>query len=279
MKWKTAAAALLICALGAGLCADSCLADGKLRSFESRVSGKTVKSTKLLGSKKSSSRSSTGEAILIQLLAEFFIHVVPYLVMPVYYFEYSSYPYQFGHGYLVYGEGGPFMPWHDVAPRQVAWEMRAGYQLDLDGIHSWRFYTKARFTCYFTADLDVRHYFEPRGGDDFDDMLFFSLDGLFNIFNSPVLDFDLGLGFSYIEGIDVYGGLNVKFTGDIFPRQPLGIHFAAAAHGFQDAVVYETDFEMGLFFRNVEIRAGYRSTWVEDVAIHGPIVEVAFWIG
>lgn len=245
--------------------------EGKLGKLESA----------LKGGKKSSSSSSLkpSEALLAHLIVEFFVHVAPYLLFPFHRFHYQGYPYEIAEGYLeYYGD----TPWSDPAEvpltaHPVTFEIRGGYLVDSPELQGWRFYGKTRLSWAFNLDVDVTQFKEWRTFPDFDTLTFTKIDGLFNISNSPWHDIDLGFGLSYIDGIDVFGGLNVKLTGDIFPVRPLGIHFSACANGFEGGTLYETEFALGVFIRRFELRLGWRSLWVGDIEIHGPISEVCIW--
>ncbi len=267
-----ALAAVLIIALAAGTAS----ADGKLGSFKSKVS-----SSKIAGGGKSGGGGGGGgggraEELLIRLFVELLIEFFPYLVLPNYYFEYCSFPYEYDWGYLVYGSDGPFEPIEAEASRPVAFELSGSWHVDFEGVQAVKLYGKARLSCYITADADFLQYFELDEGGESTELSFFKTDCLFNVFNSPVLDLDWGLGFSYMN-VGILGGANTKFTGDVFPHKPLGIHFMACANFFEGAEVYETEFSMGVFFRNLEIRLGYRAMWVRDLRIHGPLISVAIW--
>lgn len=258
------AAAALALALVAAAAAPAAEAKGKLTSFESKISS---------GSSGSKIRISGGDgkAALAVLLVRFFVEVFPYLVVPQRYFEYAPYPYCNGQDYLMYGYG------EGVVTRPVTFETRGGYHADLEGIHGFRAYAKARLSCYFTLDFDAFHHIEPSDGGLEDSLTFAKVDALFNIANTSAFDLDFGFGWSYVEGLGIHGGANVKITGDVFPVPPLGIHFMAAANVFGHAEVLETELALGIFFFNMEVRAGYRSMWIEDVSVHGPLVEVALW--
>ncbi len=272
MKMGRFAAPVMAAVMVGILAAGPACADGKLGGFKSKVSSGKV----FGGGKISGSGASTAEAILIELMVELLIQFFPYIVLPQYYFEYCSYPYEYDWGYLVYGSDGPFTPIDAEFSSPVAFEFRGGYGVDFDGVQSLRAFGKARLSCYFNLDADFLQYFELERDGSSVNLSFFKFDGLFNVFNSPVLDLDWGFGVSYMDG-GVLAGINLKFTGDIFPRKPLGIHFMACANAFEAAEVYETECMLGLFFKNIEVRAGYRAMWVEDIRIHGPIVEIAIW--
>jgi hypothetical protein len=244
-------------------------ADGKLGKLESKLKSG------------SSRRSYSGgeKALIAHLLIDFFVHVAPYLLFPRDKFYHQGYPYELGDGYLEFiGDsrfarpgGGMFIA------HPVAFEARGGYQIDSAELHGYRFYGKARLSWAFNLDVDVTQFREWRSLYAFDTLTFTKFDGLFNLSSSPWHDIDLGFGFSYLDGVDLFGGVNAKITGDIFPGQPLGIHFSAAANAFPGGTLMETEILLGIFLKRVELRLGWRALWVEDVEISGPITEVAIW--
>jgi len=243
-------------------------ADGKLGKMEGKL-------------KIGSSRSFSGneKALIVYLLVDFFVNVAPYLLFPRDKFTHQGYPYELGDGYLEFvGDsryarpgGGPFMA------HPVAFELRGGYHIDSPELHGYRFYGKARLSWVFNVDFDVTQFREWRSPYSFDTLTFTKVDGLFNLSSSPWHDIDVGFGLSYLDGVDLFGGLNVKITGDIFPRAPLGIHFQATASAFPGGTLMETEILFGVFLRRVELRLGWRALWVDDIEIHGPITEVAIW--
>jgi hypothetical protein len=257
-----------------GLSRDAAAGEGKLGSIESKIKGG--------GSRSGGHRSggaSAGEALLAELLVEFFIHAAPYLLFPQWPFYYQAYPYQMSRGYLEYYGESPFTAPGDVpmAARQVTFELRGGYLVDSADLHGYRFFGKTRLSYLFNMDADVTEFWEWLPDSTFDTMTLLKIDGLFNISNSPLHDLDLGIGASYLDGVDLYGGLNVKLTCDIFPVKPVGLHFTSCASAFEGRTLYETEAAVGLFLRNFELRVGYRAIWVEDVEIHGPMMELAIW--
>jgi hypothetical protein len=259
--------------------AEPAFAGGKLERIEETVrKGKEEQKGK---EKKSSSRrdAKTGEKTEgDDFWGEVFLFLLRVTLFPLFPFEHQMFPYRYGEGYMVYPyRDSPFDTAYARKSKPLAWEVRGSYQLDLDGVHALRFLAKMRCTCWISFDLDVTHYFEPRDGGGWDELTFSKLDADFNVLTTPNLDLDLGLGVAYVEGLGIYGGANAKITGDVFPVKPWGIHFAAGASAFGTATIYETEFAVGLFFNHLEIRAGYRSTWVEDVSIHGPYVGISLW--
>jgi len=261
---KTFILTLLVAVILLGLIAGPAEADGKLESF-----GKALGSS----SKSKSLSSDSLEHLLVELALRFFIDIFPYLIMPERIFQYAPYPYANNdRDYLIY-KGGK-----GLRSKPVAFELRSAYHADLDGVHALRTYAKARLSCYFTMDFDLMHHFELNRGGNSDELTFYKLNALFNIANTSIMDLDFGFGLSYIDQLGIHSGGNVKITCDLFPVMPLGLHIMLAASAFTSATVYETEFSLGLFFRNIEIRAGYRAMWVEDITIQGPLMSLAVWL-
>ncbi|MHC5036590.1 MAG: hypothetical protein ACYTHM_04695 [Planctomycetota bacterium] len=258
---------------GTDLGAEAYAGGGKLGSLEGA----------LKGGKSSGSRglklSSSSKGVIASLLVDFFVHVAPYLLFPRHRFTYQGYPYEFNEGYLQYDGQSPYaapetVPLH---PRAVAFELRGGYMIDSRDLHGYRFYGKARLSWAFNLDFDFTQFREWTNPDTSETLTLIKCDGLFNISNSPWHDIDLGLGFSYIDGVDFFGGVNAKLTGDIYPHRPWGIHFAACANAFPGGTLFETELAVGFFLERVELRVGWRALWVDDVEIHGPMSSVALW--
>ncbi|MCU0722062.1 MAG: hypothetical protein MUC63_00330 [Planctomycetes bacterium] len=271
-----AAALVLGPALAAGgAFARAGAAEGKLGAIQAKAKG--ASSSRSGGGR--STGGSAGEAILAELLVEFLVRVAPLLLFPQYPFYYQAYPYQNRRGYLEYYGDSPFTAPGEVpmAARQIVFETRGGYLIDSADLHGYRAFGKVRLSHWFNVDADVTEFREWRPDSTFDRMALIKIDGLFNVSNSPVHDLDLGFGFSYLDGVDLYGGLNVKLACDVFPARPLGLHFSSCASAFEGGTLYETEAAVGLFLRNVELRVGYRAIWVEDVRIHGPMMELAVW--
>jgi hypothetical protein len=260
---KTFILTVLLTVIILGLIAGPAEADGKLKSF-----GKTLSSS----SKSTSLSADSLELLIIELALRFFIDIFPYIILPERIFQYAPYPYaNNGRDYLTYkgGEG--------LRSKPLAFELRSAYHADLDGVHALRTYAKARLSCYFTMDFDLIHHMELNRGGDADELTFFKINALFNIANTSIMDLDFGFGLSYIDQLGIHSGGNVKITCDLFPGMPLGLHIMLAANAFTSATVYETEFSLGLFFRNIEIRLGYRAMWVEDITIQGPLMGLAVW--
>ena len=83
--------------------AEACAAEGKLGAMQGKLGGSSRSGGRTFG-------GSRGEALLAELLLEFFVHVAPYLLFPQYPFHYQDYPYQLDRGYLEYSEESPFTP-------------------------------------------------------------------------------------------------------------------------------------------------------------------------
>ncbi|MHC4599697.1 MAG: hypothetical protein ACYS47_11890 [Planctomycetota bacterium] len=247
-------------------------AEGKLRGLESKLRGKSP-------SIKKKTRLSKSEGLLVYFLVDFLVNIAPYLLFPRHRFHYQDFPYADGEGYPVFFGDSPYASPDTVplATRQVAFELRGEYQVDSPELHGYRVYGKARLSWAFNVDADVTQFREWRNLYVFDTLTFIKVDGLFNISNSPWHDLDLGFGVSYLDGVDLFAGLNAKLTGDIFPHRPLGIHFAACANAFSGGVLYETEFAVGVFLRRFEFRLGWRALWVGDIEIHGPMTGLAIW--
>lgn len=246
-------------------------AEGKLGKFEAKLKSGG-------GSGRSVRVSGGDKALLAYLFVEFFVHVAPYLLFPQYRFHYQDFPYATDEGYAQYYGDTPWSPPGSPPPlytRPIAFELRAGYLVDSPDLHGYRIYGKARFSWAFNMDVDVMQLREWTSSTTFDALTFTKVDGLFNLTTSPWHDIDLGFGFSYLDGVDLFGGVNVKITGDIFPRRPLGIHFSGAANAFSGGTLMETEFALGLFLQRFELRVGWRALWVDDLEIHGPMAEAA----
>jgi hypothetical protein len=257
---------------GTVLCPDAEAAEGKLRSLESKLGGKGP-------SLKGKGSLTKGGGLLVYFLVDFLVNIAPYLLFPRHRFHYQDYPYAWGEGYPVFFGDSPYAP-PDTVPlstRQVAFELRGEYQIDSAELHGYRVFGKARLSWAFNVDFDVTQFREWRNLHTFDTLTFIKIDGLFNISSSPWHDLDLGFGVSYLDGVDLYGGLNAKLSGDIFPHRPLGIHFAACANAFPGGVLYETEVALGIFLRRFEFRVGWRALWVDDIEIHGPMTGIAIW--
>ena len=271
-----AAALLLGPALASfeGASREAAAAEGKLGALGSALKGGSSRSGggRTFG-------GSTGEALLAELLVEFFVHAAPYLLFPHYPFYYQAYPYQLGRGYLEYYGDTPFTTPETVplSARHITFEVRGGYMIDSAELQGYRVYGKARLSYLFTMDAEATEFWEWLPGGDFDSLALLKVDGLFNISNSPYHDLDLGFGMSYLDGVNLYGGINAKLTCDFFPVKPLGIHLASCASAFEGGTLYETEAMLGLFARNFELRFGYRALWVEGIRIDGPMMELAIW--
>jgi hypothetical protein len=271
-----ACALLIVVIVGSGY--QSAFAGGKLQKIEEELKKKKKKKKRSsTGTKKSKKGKKARDNSLEQFILECTILGLYWLFTPQYYFEYSEYPYEHEYGYPVFHPDSPFNSLDFETCRPFAFEAALAYHVDFEGVHCGRFYAKARLSCFFNIDFDAHHYFEPKDYSQGGQLNFVKIDALFNVFNRPTLDFDIGFGYSYIEGLGYYHGGNAKFTCDIFPRKPIGIHFSGCANWFEGGTLYETEAKIGLFWQRYEVRAGYRAIWIESVRIHGPILELAVW--
>ncbi|GEM_PF-2792565 len=268
-----AAGPAILAASGPGRTAYAGDKESKLGKLESALKGEGGKS----GSK--SSLSSGEKGLIAYLLVDFFVNVAPYLLFPRYKYYYQNYPFELGDGYLEYFGDTPYSEpeYVPLNARQITFELRGGYLIDSAELHGWRFYGKTRLSWAFNVDLDFTQLKEWQEDGDFKTLDFTKIDGLFNLSNSPWHDVDLGLGFSYLEGVELYGGGNAKLTGDIFPVKPLAFHFTGGANLFPGGTLFEVEAAVGVFLQRFEFRLGWRSLWVENIEIHGPMSEIAIW--
>jgi len=270
-------ALLMVVILGGSY--QSTFAGGKLQQIEEELKKKRERSSE--EAKKSGKKKRKGSKARDNSIEQFIIEITVlglyWLFTPHYYFEYPEYPYEHEYGYPVFHPDSPFNSCDFETCRPFAFEASLAYHVDFEGVHCGRFYAKARLSCYFNVDFDAHHYFEPSDYNQGDQLNFFKVDALFNVFNRPTLDFDIGFGYSYIEGIGYYHGGNAKFTCDIFPAKPVGIHFSGCANWFEGGTLYETEAKIGIFLQRYEIRIGYRAIWIASVRVHGPILEFAVW--